>query len=408
MANFVEINVLRPYGINNVNRDGNNNVKTGTVGGDTRTYQTSQNRKHFIRNAFSEHFGKTYHTRYVTEVLIEKARERGLVNDSNEEEWVNAFEALAIAGESGDKSEEESENGKDRKTKSDKAEPKRSAQVTVYSDAELDSIVDFVQNEGVENISEESREGLDKMIRLASVGAEIALFGRMVTSGIGSDVESATHFNFAYSIDDNYGDYDYFTAVDNYHTGSGSAHINTFSFASNTMYGYANIDPEQAYRNLAAELEYMDISEEERRKRERELKKLARDASVEMIREYLTIHPSGKQHAMASFPVPSAVYITVVRDGFPCTMDNAFNGIIRKYGRMPVSAIGAQRMVRFITEDAPKQNYSYRAFCADSLTNEFADSVGIKNLPDSINVYRMNELDTVLEEIAKEIDDILA
>ena len=423
MANIISLHVIRSYGVNNMNRDGNQIVKSVTVGGDLRVRQSSQAWKHVIREAIARRFGKTHHTRYILTLLMDRAKDRGLVAEGEEDAWTQAFELLAFSNDK-DANDEESAPAKSGKKKARPAQAAKagktekagkdgsriSDQVAAYSDKEIDAIVDFVQTKGVHAIDASAVQDLCAMLKLVSVGVEIAVFGRMTTAGIGSTVPSATHFNHAYSIDENLGEYDYFTAVDNVMPNSGAAHLDSFSIASATMYGYFNIDPQQVYENLASELRYNPaLGDEERTEREKALKALAKQAVIETIRSYLSYHPAGKQNSMASYPVPSAVYASVVRDGFPCTMDNAFNAVLRKYrrGEKPIAAKGALKMASYIAEDQPAQNYTYQAFCMDSTTREWAAEEIAAKIGDRMPIYRMNQLETMLGGIDKEIDDIL-
>lgn len=412
MANIVSVHLLKPYGVSNTNRDGNGMVKTGIVGGDQRTRQASAPVKRAIRDRFTERFGKTYQTKSVVSLLMEKAEGKGLVTDENRKQMIEAFQILAYSGAKKGVPEE-----KDREY--DSRGMLKTGQVLFYSEAEIEAVVRFVETKGADKIVKDPKAAckeLSELLKAVSVGAEIAVFGRMTASGIGSTVASATHFNHAYSIDGFAGEYDYFTAIDNFIEDPGAAHLDSFSFASNTLYSYMNIDPVQVYRNLVSELDYQELTEEERSSREHSLKLLAKEAVLETLKGYMVTHPSGKQHAMASMPVPAVAYITVTRNGFPVTMDNVFNGVIRKHGRTPVSALGAEKMCGYILRDEEEQDFTYRAFCMDSVVSGEleSDSDGrvMKNLKElcdegKVQVYGMKGIDTVLNCIGKEIDGML-
>lgn len=410
MAVIISLNTLRAYGPGNTNRDGSGQVKTCTVGGELRVRQSSASIKRAIRDLFTMHFGKKYQTRGVVGLLMDKAEEKGLLTDENRDAMCSAFEILAYSGKDLPKEKDRKYDPKGRLI---------TGQVLSYSEAEIEAVLRFVVEKGADEIVKNgaaSCRELADLLKAVSVGAEIAVFGRMTASGIGSTVASATHFNHAYSIDDYAGEFDYFTAIDNYISGAGAGHLDTFSFASNTMYGYMNIDPVQVYENLASELDYQELTDEERASKEHSLKVLAKEAVLEAVRGFLSVHPAGKQNAMASMPVPSAVYATVTRNGFPVTMDNVFNGTVRKYGNTPVSALGAERMCGYILNDEPKQDFTYRAFCMDStVSGELENGAGEKNLcslkklceEGTVPVYSMNRLDEVIDRIGEEVDAVL-
>ncbi len=394
MADLIELNALRAFGTNSVNRDDHGNTKTVTVGGDQRARQSSQSRKSEIRKAFTAKFGRTFHTRKIVDALMEKAEKAGMVTDDNKEELAKTFDELVNP-----KKKDAAQSDEEKKEK-----------IHVYSDAELDTIVKFVNANKNVAIDDTYRERLNREMRTASVGAEIALFGRMVAGGVGDTVASATHFNHSYSIDDFWGEFDYFGTVDNYCETAGSAYIGHSSIASNTMYDYVNVAPVQMYRNLERAVLTGDKTDSEIEEEKAILKNLTKETILEMFKNALFVPPSGKQTTMASYPVPSAVYIRVIRNGFPCTLDNAFNSVIRKR-KFPIAVEGAKRMVNFIASDEQAQNYSYRVLCLDSVAceEENAEYIGAEKLDKAIERRKIRELTgSIMDDLAKEIDDILS
>lgn len=388
MEMLIELNVLFPYGPNNVNRDGNGIMKQLTVGGDPRARQASQAKKYPIRENFP-----AYKTRAIVDVLMDKAQERGLLEGKDPKV---IKQALAVLTES---------------TYDQKSGKAQSSQNTSYSLAEVDALFEYFAGMDdamvaalaeSDKLPDEIREVRDAMVAGVSVEAEIALFGRMTTAGIGSTVASAVHFNHLYSIDEFASEYDYFSSLDNY-LGE-SAHLNSFSMGSNTMYGYMNVDPVQMYENLALSFKERGLSGKELEMEQKKAAAIVRDSVLKLLKDYMTIHPVGKQNSMASTPVPSAVFLSAVRHGFPCTMDNIFNGAIHKYREKSIATIGAERMADYIREDMPDQDYALQAFFADSQVR----ATGKLDLPESIPCQGLKAINTVLDELGGMIDKVLA
>ena len=387
MSDLIEVHTLRAFSANSANRDNNGNVKTVTVGGDQRLRYSSASRRHVIRELFTAKFKKTYHTRHIVDALMEHAEKAGYVKDENREKMIEMFTKLVV----GIKEEDETSAKKDKKkSKTDdgdesqkKSEEKE--RLHVYSEAELDTIAKFVYENINEDVDAKLKDRLNKQMKTASVGAEIALFGRMIAGGVGDTVYSAAHTNHSYSIDDYWGEFDYFIASDNYCPNTGAGHIGHSSIASNTMYSYDNVSPVQVFKNLESALLNTDLKPEELEEQRKELKIFTRQIILEMIKDIMFIPPSGKQNVMASFPIPSAVYITVLQDGFSCTIDNAFNGVIRG-GKHPVAVEGTKRIVDYIVHDEQQQDYSYRVFCTDSIAEraENKEYIGADRLDKAI------------------------
>ena len=406
MSDIIEISWLKPYGPNSINRDENGNDKTVTVGGILRRRFASQALKHIIRQLLDIKYGHTFHTRYIVEVLVQIATELGFITPGQEEKWAQAFnEITKVKKEDGTKKKK-----KTSKKNDEEEEEKEKKVMTVYSEEECYKIVEFVHKHGISKIDKNYKDALAKELRNASVGIEIALFGRMSAGGVGNTIYSAAHFNHAYSIDDYAGEFDYFIASDNFNP-SGAGHLDHSAIGSNTMYGYENITPAQVYENILPALEGLGLSEDELSEKKAELKKDITAAIVDTIINCLLVSPSGKQSTMASYPCPSAVYIRVVRNGAPMTMDNAFNGVIRAR-HFPVTVEGAKRMVDHIRDDEYAQKYTYRVLCLDSVARqpENAKHIDAENqIGNKVQIRTIGELnDTIRKELEKEVESILS
>lgn len=92
-----------------------------------------------------------------------------------------------------------------------------------------------------------------KAFKPAIDGIDIALFGRMVAQAADLNVEAAASFSHAISTHKVSNEVDFFTALDDMPTESGSAHMGTLEFNSATYYRYVSLDLGQLYQTLAGQ-----------------------------------------------------------------------------------------------------------------------------------------------------------
>jgi CRISPR system Cascade subunit CasC len=378
MANLVEIHMLVPYGFNCLNRDGEGRVKVGTFGGKNVVRVSSQSKKAAVREAF----GETYRTRQPIVPMMEKYRNE---NPNATEDELNEVWALFVAA---------------TVLKADKDIPFATKEMAQYSYSEIETIYNFIlaldEKEkkalisGKDKKKEEIINRMKTELMKAELSDEIAVFGRMTTTALGETVPSAVHMNHMMSIDSATQEYDYFTAFDNVVNQSGM--IGSASFAGNTMYGYTNIDPIQIYNNLVTQVETLDVSEEEKVEMRKKCVSRAINATIKFMKNYITTHPSGKQNSMASYPLPSIMYITYGERVFPCTAESAFVKPIFT-GYQSVMEQGAKRLYNFVTEDAFPQEYKLQTIIRDSNIKES----GI--VEDFNDVRSVRDLNSVFEDV---------
>lgn len=147
-------------------------------------------------------------------------------------------------------------------------------------------------------------------------GQDIALSGRMATSGIMTIVDASlavAHAITTHTVDT---DIDWFTAVDdlNQETGeTGSAHLDTTEFSSGVFYRYASLNLRQLQENLG------DVDREQ-----------ALDIAAHVLHMLATVVPSGKQNAFAAFNL--ADFALVSFSDQPISLANAFENPVKSRG----------------------------------------------------------------------------
>lgn len=151
-------------------------------------------------------------------------------------------------------------------------------------------------------------------------GLECSIFGRMVTSEVLYNVESAIYMNHSISIGAAASDMDYYTAVDSLlasgivqldSPSGGAGYLDNKEFGSNVYYEYASIDVGQFIKNFMHHKSEISMDDYD----------LIFDALTMLIRYMVLIPPIGAQHSFASFPDPVGVHITVHTSGSNRTAD---------------------------------------------------------------------------------------
>jgi CRISPR system Cascade subunit CasC len=152
-------------------------------------------------------------------------------------------------------------------------------------------------------------------LRGALVGAkDIALSGRMATSGLMTRVDgslSVAHALTTHAVDE---DVDWFTAMDDLVQDageSGAGHLNTQEFGAGVFYRYASLNVRQLQDNLGK------VGREE-----------ALRIAAHVVHLLATVVPSAKQHSFAAHN-PADLVLTSFAD-MPLSAANAFETPVRK------------------------------------------------------------------------------
>lgn len=139
-------------------------------------------------------------------------------------------------------------------------------------------------------------------------GIDIALSGRMATSGIMTCVDASlavAHALTTHVVDN---DIDWFTAVDDLNVDpgdTGSAHLDTQEFSAGVFYKYASLNLQQLQENIN------DCNREQ-----------ALEIAAHILNMFATVVPTGKQNSFAAFNPADFILLTIGNQ--PVSLINAF------------------------------------------------------------------------------------
>ena len=147
--------------------------------------------------------------------------------------------------------------------------------------------------------------------RLHPRAADIALFGRFVTSDILASVPAATQVAHAFSTNQVQQQDDFFVGVDDLAGGSPMLGMTFFNAA--TYYAYANVDLDQLTRNLGGQAAVG----------------FARQVAAAFMPAFIQARPAGFQNAFASLPLPDFVLVELIPNRVALSYANAFLAPVR-------------------------------------------------------------------------------
>jgi CRISPR system Cascade subunit CasC len=271
MSDFIQLHFLTSYSPSNLNRDDFGRPKTAQMGGFDRLRISSQGAKRAWRvsDCFVDKFRENIGLRtkkYGIELyhyMVDKEAETDL-----------AIKVVKKVME---------QYGK-LKTK-DKDKP--------LSELELEQIVHISPEEKIaikklcDKLITEKREPLNEELNFLSKtsrAVDLALFGRMLASNPGYNVEPAVQVSHAITVNSTIIEDDYFTAVDDlnaFSTDTGSAHIGVSNFGSGIF-----------YLHIVINKTLLNINLKNKQQAESAIKALTFAAA--------TVSPSGKQSSYAS------------------------------------------------------------------------------------------------------------
>ena len=314
--NFVNFHILISHSPSNLNRDDMGIQKTAIFGGVKRTRVSSQSLKRAIRTSeyYKDHLGQpSIRTRELKQ-LLEKMKII-LGGDYDENNIKLAIECL-----SGKKMNEEVPVAawiesevqliceKIKEIRREKIHPEEYIKAKEKkgnkkkSDEELKEIV------WDEKLKKEFKNGYSNKIKNAT---DIALSGRMTTSGIMTSIDGAlavAHAITTHAVDS---EIDWFTAVDDLKQGEdsedkGSAHLDTTEFSSGVFYRYASLNLQRLQKN---------IGDEGNRSK-------ALEIASHVLHLLTTVTPSAKQNSFAAHNLADFALVTFSNQ--PLSFANAF------------------------------------------------------------------------------------
>ena len=308
---LLEIHMLKNYPPVNLNRDDSGAPKTCYFGGSQRGRVSSQCLKRSWRTSelFRQLGSVGVRTRRMPEQVAERLREQGVG-----EEFVERAQQMltGIANKDG------KENAKGNYTE----------QIVIYSPEDIERLTKAVQDAVAEDgdikkFKARKAKDFAKLVdgvQTRPITADIALFGRMVTSECFRDVDAAMQVAHAISTHTVSRESDYFTAVDDLLRDDevGAGMMGDVDFNSCCYYEYAALDVDQLRENLK------DMPD---------CNALVDKLVPALIRTMVMTNPSGKQNTFAGQVFPALILIECKRDKIPLSYVNAYEDPATAYGK---------------------------------------------------------------------------
>ena len=365
---LIEIHMLKNYPPVNLNRDDSGAPKTCFFGGVQRGRISSQCLKRSWR--MSESFRKLgsagIRTRRMPERVANCLREKG-IDDAYAERA-----QMMLTGILNDKGTEIKEG--------------YTKQVAFYSPEDIDKLTDSVikainADGDLKKFKARKANDFRKLVdgaKTRPITADIALFGRMVTSDCFRDVDASIQVAHAISTHAVSRESDYFTAVDDLLKPGevGAGMMDDVDFNSCCYYEYAALDTDQLRENL----KYTDNCEE-----------LVDRLVPALLRTMIVTNPSGKQNTFAGQVLPALILVECKQDKIPLSYVNAFEDPVTPYGGQGIVTKSVARLSAHVAAmDAAYQlPVAHRAWMSP-----------LQDLDESMHGERVASMPALLERVA--------
>ncbi|AAR34763.1 type I-E CRISPR-associated protein Cas7/Cse4/CasC [Geobacter sulfurreducens] len=299
MKNFINFHILISHSPSCLNRDDMNMQKSAVFGGERRVRVSSQSLKRAIRKSdyYRQHLGEaSVRTKKLDELIA-------IINDR----LAGRYDTDLL-----------------KKTVGLLAGKELSVEVATEGDAvapwAIEEVAWFCEQVKRMVAQGQDEKALGKLLKnetaamrqaLAS-GVDIALSGRMATSGLMSELGkvdgalAVAHVLTTHSVD---ADIDWFTAVDDLQE-LGSGHLDTQEFSSGVFYRYASLNVKQLQENLG------------NAPREKAL-----EIGAHLLHMLATIVPSAKQQSFAAHNLADLALVSF--SDIPVSLANAFEKPVR-------------------------------------------------------------------------------
>ncbi len=335
--NFINYHVLISHSPSCLNRDDMNMQKSAVFGGKRRVRISSQSLKRTMRKS-------DYYTKNLGEEST-RSRNLGLLKDEFLKKLEGDYEEAIIQealerfvkseskNDSEDENTDESDNGPEKKLavapwiteefkilcqtvqetrEEDLSEDERQKATQKFKNQKgrkkkkLNVFVDQALGRKIEHKMKEKADALKKGIASA---VDVALSGRMATSGLMTTIDGAlavAHAITTHTVD---ADIDWFTAVDDLQE-LGSGHLDTQEFSSGVFYRYASLNLKQLQENLGGA------------PREKAL-----EIAAHVLHMLATEVPSGKQQSFAAHNLADLSMVSF--SDLPVSLANAFEAPVK-------------------------------------------------------------------------------
>ncbi|EHQ52966.1 CRISPR-associated protein, Cse4 family [Ectothiorhodospira sp. PHS-1] len=303
--NFLNIHVLISHSPSCLNRDDMNMQKSAVFGGVRRVRISSQSLKRAMRTSeyYREHLGQpSMRTRHLDRLrkrmhaALEERYPPDLIDTAIE--WLGFDEGKVAA---------------DDDFKHRAVAPWVAEEIASYCE-QIKAARDADEDE--QKLRKEMKKQGKRFDEALRHGLDVALSGRMATSGVMTSVDGAmsvAHALTTHAVD---ADIDWFTAVDDLVDAdeeTGAGHLNTQEFSAGVFYRYASLNLGQLQRNLggADRQEVLEIASH-------------------LIHLMATVVPSAKQQAFAAHNLADVVMVSF--SDLPISLANAFETPVRSNG----------------------------------------------------------------------------
>ncbi len=359
---LIEVHMLKNYPPVNLNRDDSGAPKSCFFGGVQRGRISSQCLKRSWRTSeiFRSLSSYGIRTRSMPAIVGERLSQMGIAREFVEE---------AVKKLTGIANKDGTINKKGEIT----------SQIVIYSDAEIDRIVQAVKSAIEEDgtlkkFTARTPKEFDQLKSCAKdkpITADIALFGRMVTSDYLADVDAAMQVAHAISTHAVNRESDYFTAVDDIigqsDDASGAGMIGDVDYNSCCYYEYASLDTDILKENL---------------KNCPECDTLIEKLIPVLLKAMAYSNPSGKQNTFAGQVLPDMIMVECKKDKIPLSYVNAFEDPVSSWGSQPNLV---KNSIKKLTNHVNCMDHAYelpvlhRAFFAPRFADKHPDVCDLYN-----------------------------
>ena len=316
--NFVNFHILMSHSPSCLNRDDMGMQKTAIFGGTRRVRISSQSLKRAIRTSayYKKQFGEP--SERTKQLTLLRDKYRALLGEKFSQDIIDTV-LMEVAGVTAiDDLKEEVKKGKNNEADKLKITGTESGAVAAWSVYELEKYCRFYEQLKEEQSDEKvfqnawkketKKDSFKKFNDAFQNSVDIALSGRMATSGIMTSVDAAlavAHVITTHTVD---GDLDWFTAVDDLTQEAGetgSAHLDTQEFSAGVFYRYASLNLTQLQENLG------EVSREK-----------ALEIAAHTLHLLATVIPDAKRNSTAADNPAS--FVCVALSDQPISLANAF------------------------------------------------------------------------------------
>jgi CRISPR system Cascade subunit CasC len=372
----IELHLLQNFPPSCLNRDDTNTPKTCEFGGVTRARVSSQCWKRAVREQFKETAPERRGTRSkrLKSELTAALTSRGIGNAAELSLPLTNFLVGCYAGM--DKKREEETNV-----------------LVFYSQAEFDTMVEILSEEGVLQGLGQSppvleKNKIEKRLKASALSTDVALFARMLADSPGLNVDAACQVAHAISTHSVNLELDFFTAVDDLKDSkdrddAGAGMLGTVGYDSACYYRYALVDDVQLVKNLNGSIGDADAS-----------LKAFLEAFCEAV-------PGAKRNSFAHGNPPFLAFFVVRQAGTPSSLVNAFarpvdtrNGNLLEDSARALARQAGRLQSCYELYNDPQNPDSVKTFLAHML-----DVQELPGLPSQENVSMRKAIEGVLSAV---------